>query len=93
MFGVSDNAWGAAQILGMARDGKDGKSIYVCISTVHMVMEGLDDLEFQDIVNAADLVTPDGVPLVWGLKLLGIREAERVYGPTLTPIVCREAAR
>ncbi|MEE9466114.1 MAG: WecB/TagA/CpsF family glycosyltransferase, partial [Candidatus Neomarinimicrobiota bacterium] len=46
----------------------------------------------QAIVNGADLVTPDGVPLVWGLRLLGFKKAERVYGPALTPIVCREAA-
>ncbi|MFB0516187.1 MAG: WecB/TagA/CpsF family glycosyltransferase [Candidatus Neomarinimicrobiota bacterium] len=78
------------QILDMAHDGRGG---YVCVCTVHMVMEGHDDPEFQRIVNGADLVTPDGMPLVWGLKLLGVREAERVYGPTLTPVVCREAAK
>jgi N-acetylglucosaminyldiphosphoundecaprenol N-acetyl-beta-D-mannosaminyltransferase len=43
-------------------------------------------------MNAADLVTPDGVPLVWGLRLLGIRSASRVYGPDLTPLVLQEAA-
>jgi len=78
------------QVLEMANDGQGG---YVCISTVHMVMEGHDDPDFQRIVNGADLVTPDGMPLVWALKLLGIKQAERVYGPTLTTIVCREAAR
>lgn len=80
----------ARQVLDMARDGQGG---YVCISTVHMVMEGYDDPDFQRIVNGADLVTPDGMPLVWGLKLLGIKQAERVYGPTLTLLVCREAAK
>ena len=80
----------AAQVLGMARNGQGG---YVCISTVHMVMEGHDDQEFRQMVNAAELVTPDGMPLVWGLKLLGIKEATRVYGPKLTPEVCREATK
>ena len=79
----------AAKILRMSRTGRAG---YVCISTVHMVMEGYDNPDFQDIVNGADLVTPDGMPLVWGLKLLGLREAERVYGPILTPFVCRKLA-
>jgi len=60
---------------------------------VHMAMEGHDRAEFQRIVNAADLVTPDGMPLVWGLKLLGIPSATRVYGPDLTPVVCEHAAR
>ncbi len=80
----------AGTILDMAQNGRQG---YVCISTVHMVMEGVDDPAFQGIVNGADLVTPDGVPLVWALKLLGIKAAERVYGPTLTPHVCAAAAQ
>ncbi len=60
----------------------------VCVSTVHMVMEAFDDPGFQRIVNSADRVTPDGVPLVWALRLLGVEKAERVYGPSLLPMVC-----
>ena len=63
----------------------------ICVSTVHMVMEAFDDPEFQRIVNAADRVTPDGVPLVWALRLLGVEKAERVYGPSLLPMVCELA--
>jgi N-acetylglucosaminyldiphosphoundecaprenol N-acetyl-beta-D-mannosaminyltransferase len=65
---------------------------YVCVSTVHMVMEAHDDPDFQRIVNGASLVTPDGVPLVWALRLLGVPEARRVYGPQLTPELCGRAA-
>lgn len=68
------------------------KSSYVCISNVHMVMEAFDDLDYQHIVNEADLVTPDGMPLVWAMRLLGISAQERVYGPTLTLHVCNSAA-
>lgn len=70
----------------------DGESRYVCVATVHMVMEARDNPEFQRIVNQSDLVTPDGMPLVWGFRLLGVPSASRVYGPDLTPIVCRQAA-
>jgi len=48
-----------------------------------MVMESYDNKKFQNIVNAANIVTPDGMPLVWTLKLLGVKNAERVYGPKL----------
>lgn len=68
-------------------------SRYVCVCTVHMVMEGHDDPEFQSVVNGADLVTPDGVPLVWCLRLLGVPEAVRVHGPWLLPALCEQAAR
>jgi len=37
-------------------------------------------------------VTPDGMPLVWALRLLGCKRATRVYGPDLTPIVLARAA-
>jgi N-acetylglucosaminyldiphosphoundecaprenol N-acetyl-beta-D-mannosaminyltransferase len=63
----------------------------VCVATVHMVMEAFDAPDFQRSVNAADLVTPDGVPLVWVLRRLGLAETRRVYGPTLMQLVCRRA--
>ncbi|HLT19589.1 MAG TPA: WecB/TagA/CpsF family glycosyltransferase [Thermomicrobiales bacterium] len=76
----------------ITRWAQEGQSRYVCVSTVHMVMEGHDDPAYREIVNAADLVTSDGMPLVWGLRLLGVRQARRVYGPDLTPLVCERAA-
>jgi N-acetylglucosaminyldiphosphoundecaprenol N-acetyl-beta-D-mannosaminyltransferase len=68
-----------------------GESRYVCVATVNNVMEVYDSAEFRRIMNAADLVTPDGMPLVWGLQWLGVRGATRVYGPDLTPIVLNAA--
>ena len=76
-------------IINMTENGRGG---YVCCSTVNMVMSGHDDPNFRRIVNSADLITPDGMPLVWGLRLQGIRRATQVKGPSLTPILCREAA-
>lgn len=67
-------------------------SKYVCIATVNNVMESYDSPDFQRVMNGADLVTPDGMPLVWALKLLGHKSATRVYGPDLTPILLEKAA-
>jgi N-acetylglucosaminyldiphosphoundecaprenol N-acetyl-beta-D-mannosaminyltransferase len=69
------------------------ESRYVCVANVHMMMEAYDAPEIARIVGEADLVTPDGMPLVWVLKAMGIPEATRVYGPTLTLHVCEAAAR
>jgi len=77
-------------ILGLARKRE---SRYVCVANVHMVMEAYDDAEFRQIVNAADLVTPDGMPLVWVMRLQGLRQQERVYGPALTQFVLEAANR
>ena len=66
---------------------------YVCCASVNNVMEAFDSAEFRDIMNSAGLVTPDGMPLVWGLRLLGVRPAARVYGPDLMQFVLEAAAR
>lgn len=72
---------------------RKNQGAYVCVANVQMVMESFDSGEFRDVVNAADVVTPDGVPLVWALKLLGCPDASRVYGPDLTCHVLERAAR
>jgi N-acetylglucosaminyldiphosphoundecaprenol N-acetyl-beta-D-mannosaminyltransferase len=72
---------------------KTGRSSYVCAANVHMVMEAYDSPAFAAIVNSADLVTPDGMPLVWGLRGLGLNNAVRVCGPNLTLTVCEAAAK
>ncbi|MGQ9635487.1 MAG: WecB/TagA/CpsF family glycosyltransferase [Bryobacteraceae bacterium] len=78
----------ARRIAGWARAGE---SRYVAVATVNNVMEAYDSAEFRRIMNDADLVTPDGMPLVLGLRLLGVRGASRVYGPDLTPVLLRAA--
>ena len=44
------------------------KGRYICVSNVHMIMEGFDDNKFMQIINNADIVVPDGRPLVWARK-------------------------
>jgi len=56
----------------------------VCFANVHMAMTAYDSPGFRGMINDADLVTPDGMPLVWTLRLMGYKEQNRVYGPTLT---------
>jgi N-acetylglucosaminyldiphosphoundecaprenol N-acetyl-beta-D-mannosaminyltransferase len=69
------------------------ESRYVCVSNVHVTMESYDSPEYRAIVNGADLVTPDGMPLVWALRLFGVAGPTRVYGPTLTVHVLERAAK
>ena len=51
---------------------------YACAANVHMVMEAHDDGSFRECVNESDLVVPDGVPLVWALRALGLNQQRRV---------------
>lgn len=67
---------------------------YVCVTGVHGVMESQRDEHLRHIHNAAGLVTPDGMPLVWLSRLRGFRNVDRVYGPDLMLAACdRSIAR
>ena len=68
-------------------------SRYVCIANVHVIMEAHDSIAFRKVITSSDLVTPDGMPLVWMLRLKGIKGQTRVYGPTLMLHVLEMAAR
>lgn len=56
---------------------------YICITGVHGVIESHKDPALRAIHNAADMVTPDGMPLVWLARRLGYTSIDRVYGPDL----------
>jgi N-acetylglucosaminyldiphosphoundecaprenol N-acetyl-beta-D-mannosaminyltransferase len=79
----------ADAVLGWA---EGGESRYVCVATVNNLIEAHDDPAYRQVMEDADLVTPDGMPLVWALRLLGVEGASRVYGPDLTPVLCQRAA-
>jgi N-acetylglucosaminyldiphosphoundecaprenol N-acetyl-beta-D-mannosaminyltransferase len=66
---------------------------YVCFSTVHMVMESYDDPEFGKKVNDANLIVPDGMPLVWMQRHLGRGEAQRIRANDLMIALCNHAAK
>ncbi|MEO5924921.1 MAG: WecB/TagA/CpsF family glycosyltransferase [Bryobacteraceae bacterium] len=78
------------QVLDWARAGE---SRYVCCAAVNNIIEARDSRDYAAVMEQADLVTSDGMPLVWTLKSLGIPQATRVYGPDLTPLVIEAAAQ
>jgi len=63
---------------------KERQSSALFFAAVHMIMEAVDDPAFLSRLNAAGTVFPDGMPLVWALRMLGASKAQRVYGPDLT---------
>ncbi|MGK7874701.1 MAG: WecB/TagA/CpsF family glycosyltransferase [Xenococcaceae cyanobacterium] len=68
-------------------------SCYIVAANVHVVMTGYWQPAYQEIINNAALVTPDGMPLVWAMRLLGVKEQPRVYGPDLMLAWCDRAAQ
>lgn len=71
---------------------REGRSSYVCVANVHMTMEAHESPEFREVVNGAELVTPDGMPLVWALRAMGESRASHVRGSNLMMHVIEKAA-
>jgi N-acetylglucosaminyldiphosphoundecaprenol N-acetyl-beta-D-mannosaminyltransferase len=73
------------------RWGEERQSRALFFANVHVIMEAFDDPTFRQRLNNADMVNPDGMPLVWALRALGEVDAERVYGPDATLAVLAAA--
>ncbi|MBD2355814.1 WecB/TagA/CpsF family glycosyltransferase [Tolypothrix sp. FACHB-123] len=63
----------------------------VCVANVHMLMEAHWNPEFATVVKNADVVTPDGMPLVWMMRLMGARSQDRVAGMDILQELCKLA--
>jgi len=72
---------------------KRQQGAYVCVSNVHMCMEVTDSLEFQRVVNSADIILPDGKPLSIGQRLLGHKKAQQVRGQDIMNQICAESGK
>lgn len=65
-----------------------GVGCYVSPATVYSLMLGVDLPGYRRLVNAAALVTADGMPVVWLQRWLGQPTAERVHNDDLWFACC-----
>lgn len=65
------------------------KSEYICVTPAHSIMDCQGNEELIRIFNGSGLTTPDGMSIVWLLKLMGHKHVDRVYGPDLMEAVCQ----
>lgn len=69
------------------------ESSYVCFANVHMTVESNRNDILKEGVNNAYCVFPDGMPLVWALKLFyGIKQ-ERITGMDVMPDILNAAQK
>lgn len=91
-LGISTGSYGEF-VANIAELARSKKSSYVCVANTHMVIEACKSETFRRAVNAADIVTPDGMPLVKFLRLFyGVRQ-DRVAGMDLMPSLIRAAEK
>jgi N-acetylglucosaminyldiphosphoundecaprenol N-acetyl-beta-D-mannosaminyltransferase len=61
---------------------------FIAVTGMHGVTEAQHDPVIKEILNAADLVVPDGMSLVWVGRRHGHQLKRRVYGPELMQTFC-----
>jgi N-acetylglucosaminyldiphosphoundecaprenol N-acetyl-beta-D-mannosaminyltransferase len=94
ILGVNLNGTSYASTVEQCIDwAKLGESRAIFFANVHVVMEAFDDRAFRTELKGADIINPDGVPLVWALRAIGERDASRVYGPDATQEMLLAAER
>lgn len=90
VLGVNISAIDMKDALSVVRQAIEQKDkIYISVCPVSTIMECHTNAKAFESVNAADLVTPDGMPVVWLGRLRGYKNIKRVYGPDLMLEICR----
>ena len=69
-----------------------GQPHLLATANVNFVAKALHDPEFLQVVQMADVITADGMPILWAGRLLGCPLQERVTGSDLVPRMAKEAA-
>ena len=57
-----------------------------------MVMNAREDEQLRELIGTAQIITPDGISIVWATKKFGDPVRERITGVDLMERLCREAA-
>jgi len=64
----------------------------VTICNVHVVVSASRDAAYREIINAADMATPDGAPVAWMLRRQGFSGQSRISGPDVMWALCEHCA-
>lgn len=74
--------------------GRDtGKWHQVVTVNTDFIVKAARDADLQSQLQEADLATADGMPLVWGARMLGVKLKERVTGADMVPALAERAAK
>ncbi len=94
LLGVPVAAVTMEEALGiLERFASERRTHLIVTSDASSIVRAQEDEEFRQIVQSADLVTPDGIGVIWGARLLGLPVYQRVPGVDLMAKLCERAAQ
>jgi N-acetylglucosaminyldiphosphoundecaprenol N-acetyl-beta-D-mannosaminyltransferase len=65
---------------------------YICAADVHSIMRAKSDRVHRAAIHSADMVLPDGMPIVWAGRIRTAEPLSRVCGPDLMAQLCSHSA-
>ncbi len=77
----------------VAKGRRTGKTHQIATVNTDFLVKSLDDSHLRSLLQNIDMCTADGMPIVWGSKLLGQALRERVAGSDLVPLLAERAAK
>ena len=93
LLGVKVHRVDMATTLDLVREFiASGKPHIIVTADASSIVSAQRDADFRDLVNNADLVTPDGFGVIKGSALLGTPLIERVSGVEIARQMCRMSA-
>ncbi len=69
-----------------------GKTHQIATVNADFAVKASNDPELRYLLQEADMATADGMPLVWGARLLGVPMEGRVTGSDMVPVLAELAA-
>ncbi len=93
VFGYPFFNYTTIELVNKLLDNIENKKGLTQIVTVNMdfIARAKKDQELREIIRSADIVTADGMPIIWVSKLFKKPLKERVTGSDLTPLLIHEA--
>lgn len=94
IFGVRVSATSYVEVIDWCIDrARQSKGGIIDLMPVHGLISAARDEKYRGIMNAFDIIAPDGQPVRWALnKFHKANLTDRVYGPELTIRLCGAAA-
>lgn len=94
ILGSKLHTFSMAQCLDIISTGiEQGRALHVITLNAEMAYQARRKPELLKVINQADLVTADGIGVVWGARHLGYTVPERVTGIDLMNNLAERAAR
>ncbi|WP_353949011.1 WecB/TagA/CpsF family glycosyltransferase [Sporolactobacillus sp. Y61] len=90
LFGISFNKVTIAQMIAILTHSIcNNQYLFIQTANVDHIILTQNDKLFREIVQSANIITCDGMPIIWASRLLKNPLPERVTGADLTTAICK----